>query len=895
MPDFRDEVRARLTPLGLEPHREAELLDEIAQHLDDVHAEQLGRGLSETAARDAALAELADLDRFAPELRRTLGQGGATLALGRPRANVFDALRHDVRFALRTLRAQPAFAAVALLTFAIGIGACTLMFGVVHTVLRSPLPYPEPDRLVAFWGTAPEKGLSEVSMPTGMVAVFLERTRTLARLAAYGRNGVTVTSGAGDPERVDGANVTADFFAVVGVAPRRGRAFVEGEAVPNAPPVIILSEALARRRFAGDTALVGRAIQVNGRPTTVVGIMPPGFDYPERAEFWMPLALDATNFNCWCFRPVGRMKAGVSPPDVAREMMAIGDDFALQRRDVFPDAKPGGTRIIAEPLAKQIVGDLERPLYVLFGAVAFVLLIGCANIANLVLVRATARRRELAMRCCLGAGPGRIAAQLLTESLVLAAGGAAAGLALVYWGMGAMRRLPAAQFPRMAELGVDPAVLAFAAGVTALSGIMCGLLPALRTSRLELHHAVRDGTRGTGDAATRRWSDAFVITQFALSLVLLVGAGLLLRSYQRLAAVDLGYNPDHVLVGRISLPFPRYDTSTTVRAFYNPLLERVRAIPGVTHVGLASRVPLTRGNQQNNVIAEGQEPRPGEPVRVANVRIVTPGYFAAIGTPLLEGRDFAPSDDERSPRVGIVDEAFARHFWPGQSALGKRVRGPSDTSATRWVTIVGVVRNVKHNRLDEETDIQLYETFTRYATWSNYLVVRSAIAPRELTSRIRAEMKALDPALPLYEVGTMEEAVSASLGVRRLTNVLLGGFALVALVLAAIGIYGVISLSVGARVREFGVRMALGARASDIRRMVLRYGLALAAWGVVIGVLGALYLTRLIQKLLFGIAPFDVPTLVTVAALLTATALGAAFLPARRAMRVDPVQALRND
>ncbi len=377
--------------------------------------------------------------------------------------------------------------------------------------------------------------------------------------------------------------------------------------------------------------------------------------------------------------------------------------------------------------------------------------------------------------------------------------------------------------------------------------------------------------------------------------MLLVGAGLLLRSYQRLTRIDLGYATQNVLVGRISLPFARYDTSTRVRAFYRPLLERVRALPGVTDVGLASSVPLTRGNPQNNVVAEGRDPRPGEPVRVTNARIVTPGYFRAIGTPLLEGRDFEPTDDEQGRRVAVVDEAFARHFWPNESAIGKRVRGPSDTSAGRWVTIVGVVRNVKHNRLDEETDIQLYETFDRYAIWSNYLVVRSSASPVELTSSIRAEIKALDPALPFYDVRTMEDAVSASLGIRRLTNLLLGGFALAALALAAIGIYGVISLSVSARVREFGIRMALGARGSDIRAMILRYGLALAAAGVSLGIAAAFYLTRFLQRLLFGVAPFDAATVVTVCVVLATTALLAAFLPARRATRADPVIALRSE
>jgi putative ABC transport system permease protein len=893
MPDWKIEIMRRLAPLRLEPQREAEIAEEMAQHLEDCYVEQRSKGLDDAAARSAALQELEGIEKFAPTLRQA-ARPSPTVNLGRPRGNFLETVWHDVRYALRTFRSSPAFSAVAVLTFALGIGACTVMFSAVHAVLRRPLPYPDPDRLIVFWGTAPEKGLPEVSMPSGLVELYVSKARTFAKLAAFGRRGVTITDN-GDAERIDGADVTRDFFDVMGVSPRFGRTFAADEIGENVPLAVVLSHSLWQQRFSGDSALVGRTIQISSRPATVVGIMPPGFDYPHRAQIWLPLYTGANNFNCWCFDIVGRLRPGVGVDDARREIMTLTDDFGLTRRDVFPDAKRGGTRIVAMPLAQRIAGDLQRPLLVLFGAVGLVLLIGCANIANLVLVRATSRHQELAMRCCLGAGPRRIAAQLLTESLVLALAGAIAAVALASWGIAALRQLPPDRFPRLAEVSLDPTVLAFAVGITVLTGVLCGLIPALRVSRLQLYDAVRGGARGTGSTGTRRWSDAFVVTQFALSLVLLVGAGLLLRSYQRLMQVDLGYAPENVLVGRISLPYPKYDSSSAVRAFYNPLLDRVRAIPGVTDVGLASNVPLARGNAQNNVVAEGQDPRPGEPVRVANVRIVTPGYFRAIGTPLLEGRDFRPSDDETSLRVAIVDEAFAKHFWPRESAIGKRVRGPSDASANRWVTIIGVVRNVKHTSIDETTDIQLYETFTRYAMWSNYLVVRSSAAPGELQSRIRTEIKALDPMLPFYEVRTMTEAVRASLGIRHLTNVLLGGFALTALILAAIGIYGVISLNVNGRVREFGVRMALGARAADIRRMVLRYGLVLAAGGVVIGVAGALYLTRFLEKLLFNVAPFDAVTVGAVCVTLAVTAVVASYVPARRATRADPVLALKSE
>ena len=894
MPDWRAEIGARLARLRLDAAREAEIVEELSQHLEYRYAELRARGMSDTAAQEAALAELSGGDVLERELRPVERRAAPNLALGKGGGgNPVEALWHDARYAIRGFRLHPTFAIVAILTFALGIGACTLIFSAVHGVIQRPLPFPNPDQLVVFWGTAPEKGLPEVSAPTGLYHEYRDHTRTLAAIAAYSGDGMTLT-GVGDPERIDGADVSLDFFRVFGEYMLLGRPFVSGEDARNAAPVVVLSHSLWQRKFAGDSAIVGRAIQLSARPTTVVGVMPAGFDFPNRSELWTPQYVDPNDFNCWCYNMIGRMRPGISAPDVAREMASIIDDFADRRHDVFHDHKRGTSKIIAMPLSHRIVGDLRRPLFVLLGAVGLVLIIACANIANLVLVRATARHQEIAVRCCLGAGPGRIAAQLLTESVMLSLAGAVAGLLLAYWGVHLLRQLPVTQFPRMSGVGLDPVVLIFTASVALLTGLLCGVAPAVRVMRVDLQDAIKTGARGSTTSQTRRVSDGFVVTQFALSLVLLVAAGLLLQSYRHLSGIDLGYRPENVLVGRISLPYPKYDTSTVVRAFYNPLLARVRAIPGVADAGLASLVPLSRGNPQNNVIAEGKEPRPGEPVLVANVRIVTPGYFKAIGTPILVGRDFQESDD-RGVRVGLVDESFAQHFWPNESALGMRFRTGGDTSAGRWVTVVGVVRNVKHNSLDEQRDLQVYEVFGRQTTWSNYLVVRTTSASQSVIARIREEIKAGDPTLPFYDVHTMESAVSASLGIRRLMNVLLGGFALTALMLAAIGIYGVISLSVTARVREFGIRLALGAQTADVRGLVLRHGVLLAALGVVIGVASALYLTRFLQRLLFGVAPMDWMVFSAVALTLVATALLASYLPARRATRADPVLALRSE
>jgi putative ABC transport system permease protein len=895
MPEWKSVIRARLAGLRLDPTREEEIVEELSQHLDDRYAELRGRGLDDAAARAAALEELSEHGMLEKELRPVTHRGTPSLGLGgSSRGRPLEALWLDVRYSLRTFRVHPTFALIAILTFALGIGACTLIFSAVQGVIRRPLPYPNPEQLVVFWGSAPEKGLPEVSAPLGLYSEYRDHARTMSAVAAYSGAGMTLT-GLGEPERLDGALVTRDFFRVFNQRMLLGRPFVAGEDVRNAPPVAVLSHSLWQRKFAGDTGIVGRAIQLNAQPTTVVGVMPPGFAFPNKAELWMPVYDDPTNFNCWCYNMIGRMRSGIGTPDVVREIVSIIDDFADRRHDVFPDHKRGTAKIIAMPLSDRIVGDLRRPLLVLFGAVGLVLLIACANIANLVLVRATSRNQEIAVRCCLGAGPRRIAAQLLIESVMLSLAGAAAGLLLAFWGVHLLRQLPVDRFPRMNEVRLDPIVLAFAIGVAVLSGLLCGVAPALRVSRVDLQDAIKSGSRGSSTGRTRRLSDGFVVTQFALSLILLVAAGLLLQSYRHLSSLDLGYRPENVLVGRLSLPYPKYDTSTVVRAFYEPLLTRVRALPGVTDAGLATQVPLTRGNQQNNIIAEGKEPRPGEPVLVANARIVTPGYFKAMGTPILEGRDFLESDDDRSLRVGMVDEAFAKHFWPKQSAIGKRFRTGGDTTAGRWVTIVGVVRNVKHNSLDEQTDLQAYEVFARQTTWNNYLVVRTTGSPEALTSRVREEIMAGDPTLPFYDVHTMQSAVRSSLAIRRLMNVLLGSFALVALILAAIGIYGVISLSVTARVREFGIRLALGAQTADVRGLVLRHGIMLATLGVALGIAGALYLTRFLQRLLFGVTPVDWATFSAVAAILAATALIASYLPARRATRADPVSVLRSE
>ena len=895
MPEWTLAVRQCLAPLALRPEREAEIADELSQHLEDRYRQLLHSGSSHDDAMAGALGELdAGTDgtlaaaMFEAERRtrqhESLGSGKSSIG----------GIAKDVRYAARALRRRPGFTAVVLLTLAIGIGANTALFSVVDQVLLRPLPYPDPGRLVEFWGTAPEKGLPEVQIPEALYAVYRDRNRSFTNLAMYGRSGLTLT-GDGAAERLDGARVSPEFFAVMGTTPYLGRFFTREEAVTDSTLAVMLSYSLWSRRFGGDSSLLGRTIRLNDAPVVVIGVMPQGFDFPYRAQYWVAQEAHLTRFNCWCWSQIGRLKPGITAEDARRDIADVTDKFGMARRDIFPDAKPGGARIVAQYLQDRVTASVRRPLWVLLGAGGLVLLIACANIANLLLARAAGRQHEIALRCCLGAQRGRIAVQLLAESLLLSFTGAAIGVAVAWWGVQFVRRIPVDQIPRVDSIALDWRAIAFSVTLAVITGALFGVAPAIRGSRVDLQRMLKDGGRGSTLGKGKRLSDAFVVAQFALSLVLLVGAGLMLRSFRELLAVDLGYRVENTLTARVQLPFPRYANDTVVRAFYSSLLESIRAIPGVSAAGITTRPPLARGNPQDNIIAEGKEPKPGDPVRVANVRLVDAGYFDAIGTPLRAGRGFGASERNGTPRAAVVDELFAKHFWPGENPIGKRYYHGGDTSSTRWVTVIGVVPNTKHGGLAEVGDLQTYEPFDQLTSWTNYVVVRATTVPETILPEMRRALSSLDPTLPFYEVRTMEDALDRSIGIRKLTDRLLFGFALTAALLAAIGIYGVMSLNVAARIREFGVRLALGATGRSVMSLVVSRGMILALCGVIVGFVGALWLTRFIRTMLFGIQPFDALTFVTVSGLLVVVALVACALPAWRATRTDPMRVLRSD
>lgn len=897
MPDWRAEIRLRLEQLRLAPEREAAIVEELAQHLEDRYDDARAQGLPDARAREAALAELSDSEALAraiaAEARFPAGQ--QPTPLGQPGAGLLAGLGRDVRFGLRALSKHRGFTATAVLTLALSIGATTTIFSAVNAVLLRPLPFPHAERLATFWLTAPEKGLPQLDLTHGMFAFYRDHARSFESMAAFASAGFNLT-GSSEPERLTGTNVTSGFLTVLGVRPMLGRDFLPAEDTRGNNLVTLLSYELWRRRFAGDSSIVGRAINLNEIPTVVVGVMPPGFDYPKGTELWVPVGLNPENLTYWYLSAIGRLRPGITPDAAAREIASVNDDFERRHPEIYDSnpqkpSLPG--RVVAMRFHDHLVKDVRRPLLVLVGAVAAVLLIACANLANLLLARATNRQREMALRCCLGASTRRIASQLLTESILLALVGGVAGLALAYLGVGVLRHLAPPEVPSFDQIRVDPVVVLFALVLALGTGVAFGLAPALRGSRVRLRDAIGDGARGSASRSNRRLTDGFVVAQFALSLVLLVGAGLLLRSFRRLLEVDPGFRAENVTTVRVGLPFRKYKTDTLARVFYAQLLERVRAIPDVRAAGVTSRAPFSRGNPQNDLVVEGVPPRQGESTPAANYRQVSPGYFAAVGTPILSGRAFEATDDAAAPRVAVVDETLARRYWPGGSALGRRIRRGGESAP--WMTIVGVVPNVKHSALDERPDLWVYEPIDQVAQWSTHIVVRSASAVAPLATALRREVAAIDPTIPIFELRTLEDAVGRSLATRMITNSLLSAFAVLAFFLAIIGIYGVMSISVNGRVREFGVRLALGARAVDVLSLVLRQGLLLAVAGIAIGVVGAIFVSRFLRGLLFSVDPIDAVTFVSVALMLATAALIACWLPARRATRADPTVALRSD
>lgn len=905
--EWRNALREQLAKLKLAPTREAEIVEELGQHLEDRYRELLAGGASESEARRAVFAELSESALLGHELSMVEREAASEPPiLGARRMNLINDLLQDLSYGLRMLRKNPWFTAIAVLTLALGIGANTAIFSVVNAVLLRPLPFSEPDRLATFWATSGQEGLGKMQWTDWLFAFIQERNQSFEALAGYnGGNGFNLT-GSGEPDRLNGTVVTSDFFSVLRKNPFYGRTFLPQESTPGRDNVVILSHRLWQKRFGGDASIIGQAITLNNVPTQVVGIMPPDFDFPEQTELWVPLTLNPYGPNeSWYIDLIARLKAGLTTADAEREMGVLWDEYSQLRN--LPQGE-SGSFIRVKPLMYLVVGEVRRPLLVLMAAVALVLMIACANIANLLLARGAVRSREIAVRCCLGASRGRIVRQILTESLVLSAIGSGLGLVLALWGVQIFNHFSPAEFarieqldftgvqlPRIDEVRVDATVLLFAVAVALFTGLLFGLAPAFRSSRVDLHEAIKEGARDSGSRTNRRLSNAFVVAQFALSLVLLTGATLLVKSFSKLLSVDPGFRAENVWTGRVDLPASKYPDDAALRRFYAQFLDRVQILPNVRAAGLCQRLPFFGGGDGNGFSAEGREPGQDEPLLNAWYRDVSPRYFTAMGIPIIRGRAFLDTDTETSPRVAVVDETLARRFWPGEDPVGKRIRIGRASWRTDLMTVVGVVASVKHRKLDEQSAYYVYRPVSQDIQPSMYLVARTEGSPESMTSAVRGQLASLDPDLPLFEVLTMDRAVAYSLTAKRVTNALLVAFAVTALLLALIGIYGVMSVNVTGRTREFGIRLALGAQPPDILWLVIGRGLKLAIAGAAIGVIGALWLMRFIEALLFNVTPSDPLILAGVALLLTVIALAACYFPARRATRVDPMGALRNE
>ena len=796
----------------------------------------------------------------------------------------------NVRHALRSLRRAPAFTLAAVATLALGIGANTAIFSVVNSVLLDPLGYPDPDRLVIVWGRHATIGQETASLPD-----FLDwraGARSFETLAAMTHTRFNLT-GAGEPEVVRGALTTAGLFRAFGVVPSVGRGFREDEERGAAPRVAMLGEGYWRRRFAGQADIIGRQILLSGAPYTVVGIVPDALRLEQPVEVWTPLVTDSTRHRRADFLTVfGRLRPGVTRERAQEEMTTIARRLEAQ----YPESNAQwGAEVVS--LREQMVGEVRPALLVFMGAVGLVLLIACANVASLMLARVAGRSREMTVRSALGASRTRLAAELLLESVLLGLLGGGLGLLLASWGIDALRSLAPGTIPRSEEIGLDLRVLGFTLALALATGALFGLAPVWRLARRDLRDGLGEGSRGVaGGSGIHRARSALVFAEVALAFVLLVGAALLLRSFERLQDVDPGFSSDRVLTARVTLPRVKYAADAAWLAFGDRLLAEAEAQPGVRSAALVSDAPLGDSPPYWSFEIQGTEaPRDGS-VQDAAVFTASAGYFETLRIPLVEGRFHDATDRVDGEAVVVINQAMARRYWSGKRALGARITlGDSGNPDARWLTVVGVVGDVRHERLSDQAYPQIYLPFAQAPTRSMVLAVRAEGDPASLAPVIRRSLAELDADLPLANVTTLEERKAASLARPRVNAAVIGGFALAALVLAAVGIYGVVAYSVVQRTRELGIRMALGAGRGTLLRMVIRQGMMPVLGGMALGLAGALAGGRVLRSLLFGVAAGDPATLVAVTFFLVSVALAAIYLPARRAARSDPMAALRND
>ena len=799
-------------------------------------------------------------------------------------------LLKDIRYGIRNLARHPGFTAVAVITLALGIGANTAIFSVVNAVLLRPLPLADPERLVWLWDTQPQLATTPTSLPDFLG--WKQQNQSFEHLAAFISGKSFVDAGDGTTDTPIGL-VTPELFSVFQVNPILGRTFTDEETLPGRFRVAVLSHSMWQSRFGSDRNVSGRTIQVNGAAYTIIGVMPAGFSYPDRAELWRPLPIDPAKLDPGphYLNVVGRLKPGVTLAQAQADMSTIAARLSQQYKE-----KNAGHGVKLESLTNVVVGDIGPALYVLLGAVGFVLLIACANLANLMLARVGARQKEITVRTALGASRLRIVRQLLTESIMLAVAGGLAGLLLAIWAVSWIVSFSADTIPRVQEISVDRRVAGFTLLISVLTGVLFGLAPALHVSRPDLTDALKESGRTTAGLRRNRLRSGLVMSEVALSLVLLVGAGLMIRSFAKLNQVDPGFDPNRVMTLGVSLLRSKYPEDEQVAQTYSQILDRAAAVPGVVSAGAISDLPLTGSNTSDSFTIEGRPPIARESWPSTEYHVVTPRYFESMGIPLLSGRDVAPSDTRRSPNVVLINETFARRHFAGENPLGHRLKLQGQERDP--LLIIGVVANARQIGLDEPPRPELYVPLLQDPLSTEYqrsmtIVARSKSDPGTLAAPLRAAVTAADKSMPVYAFKPMTEYLRDSLARRRFNLILLTVFGCVALTLAAVGIYGVISYGVTQRTHEMGIRMALGAKPRDVLKLVVRQAMMVALIGVGIGLLASWALTRLMKGLLFSVSVTDPITFVAIAVLMSLIALLACLVPARRATKVDPLVALR--
>ena len=821
-----------------------------------------------------------------------------------------NTLARDFAYALRMLAKSPGFTLAAILSLAIGIGANTSIFSIVNALLLRPLPYRDADRLVILWNRSPGLNITEDWFSTAQYFDIKTGHHGLEQVAIAIGGNYNLTS-KGEPERVGTIRVSSNLLPMLGQAAAVGRIFAPNEDSPGRPATAVLSHGMWLRHFGADPKMIGKSVTLNGVPYEVVGIMPRAFSLPrevlptldgaEQADILLPLPMPldaAQNRDHEDYNIMGKLRPGVSIAQAQAEM----DTITARLRHDYPQTYPpnGGLTFGIVPLLEQVVGDARPTLFVLLGAVGFVLVIACANVANLLLARAVARQKEIAIRTALGASRLRIVRQVLTESMLLSLSGGACGVLLAFWSLHWIHVFGPKSVPRINDIGIDRVALVFTFVLSVFSGAVFGLVPALRVSRFDLHATLKDSNRGTAGASAvwgrgHNMRRMLVISELALCVMLLIGAGLLIRSFVYLENVSPGFNPNHLLTLELTMSGPKYDDPKAVVAAYRQLWSRLESLPGVTASGAVTSLPLSQMFAWGPITVEGRVPPPGENFINADQRVVGGHYFEAMEIPLRSGRFFNEHDTPASPKVVVIDEYMAQQLWPNQDPIGRRIHYGGITDKDPWETVVGVVGRVKQYTLDSDSRIALYLPQTQYPTRAMNVVLRSAADPAALAPAVKQQIHELDSDLPLYNVRTMNQRLDESLAQRRFAMLLLTLFAGVALALAVIGTYGVMSYLVNQGTREIGIRIAMGATHRAIERLIVWKGLALALCGVAIGTTGAFAVSRLMRSLLFGVTPFDPFTFVAISLLLTLVALLASYIPARRVAQIDPIVALRDE